>query len=68
MRAFYKNNNGLIAIEDWIPNCWTNIECPTETEKRYLLEELQIPESFYSDIEDIDERPRIEISFSESRL
>ena len=61
MRAFYKNNNGLIAIEDWIPNCWTNIECPTETEKRYLLEELQIPEAFYSDIEDIDERPRIEI-------
>lgn len=61
MRAFYKNNDGLIEVEAWIPNCWINIECPTETEKKYLLDELQIPEAFYNDIEDIDERPRIEI-------
>jgi magnesium transporter len=61
MRAFYKNNNGLIAAEEWSANCWVNIECPTEAEKKYLLEELQIPEAFYNDIEDIDERPRIEI-------
>jgi Mg2+ and Co2+ transporter CorA len=60
MRAFTKNNNGLIATTDWTPNCWI-IECPTEAEKKYLLEELQIPEAFYNDIEDIDERPRIEI-------
>lgn len=61
MRAFYKNNNGLIETKEWIPNCWINIECPTESEKKYLLEELRIPEEFYNDIEDIDERPRIEI-------
>ena len=61
MRAFYKNNNGLITVPEWFPNCWINIECPTEAEKKYLLEELQIPEAFYNDIEDIDERPRIEI-------
>jgi len=61
MKAFYKNNNGLIETQEWIPNCWINIESPSETEKKYLLEELQIPEAFYNDIEDIDERPRIEI-------
>ncbi|TPG40190.1 magnesium transporter CorA family protein [Flavobacterium pectinovorum] len=61
MKAFYKNNNGLIETQKWTPNCWINIESPTETEKKYLLEELQIPEAFYNDIEDIDERPRIEI-------
>ncbi|KQW97767.1 magnesium transporter CorA family protein [Flavobacterium sp. Root420] len=61
MKAFYKNNNGLIAIPEWTPNCWINIESPTPAEKTYLLEELQIPEAFYNDIEDIDERPRIEI-------
>ncbi|SHF80309.1 magnesium transporter [Flavobacterium segetis] len=61
MKAFYKNNNGLIATTDWIPNCWINIECPTESEKRYLLDELHVPEAFYNDIEDIDERPRIEV-------
>jgi magnesium transporter len=61
MKAFYKNNNGLIESKEWTPNCWINIECPTSAEKKYLLEELQVPEEFYNDIEDIDERPRIEI-------
>lgn len=61
MKAFYKNDNGLISIKDWQPNCWINIENPTEDEKRYLFDELQIPEAFFNDINDIDERPRIEI-------
>jgi magnesium transporter len=61
MKAFYKNNNGLIESKVWTPNCWINIECPTSAEKKYLLEELQVPEEFYNDIEDIDERPRIEV-------
>jgi len=61
MRTFYKNNSGLIETKEWIPNCWINVECPTKAEKKYLLEELQIPEEFYNDIKDIDERPRIEI-------
>lgn len=61
MKAFYKNNNGLIESAAWTRNCWINVECPTEEEKKYLLEELKIPEEFYNDIEDIDERPRIEI-------
>ncbi|CAN1569599.1 CorA Mg2+ and Co2+ transporters [Flavobacteriaceae bacterium] len=61
MKAFYKNNNGLIESNEWTPNCWINIECPTESEKKYLLEELQVPEEFFNDIEDIDERPRIEV-------
>ena len=61
MKAYYKNNNGLTEIEPWIPNCWINVECPTKAEKKYLLDELEIPEAFYNDIEDLDERPRIEI-------
>jgi magnesium transporter len=61
MKAFYKNNNGLIEIPKWTSNCWINIESPTAAEKEYLLQELQIPEAFYNDIEDIDERPRIEV-------
>ena len=61
MKAFYKNDNGLISIKDWQPNCWINIENPTEDEKKYLFDELQIPQAFYNDINDIDEIPRIEI-------
>ena len=45
MRAFYKNNDGLIEVEAWTPNCWINVECPTKSEKKYLLDELQIPEA-----------------------
>lgn len=61
MKAFYKNDNGLISINDWQPNCWINIENPTDDEKNYLFNELQIPQAFFNDINDIDERPRIEI-------
>ncbi|CAD0006422.1 magnesium transporter CorA family protein [Flavobacterium chungangense] len=61
MKAFYTNNNGVIEIPKWNPDCWVSIQDPTDSEKKYLLEELQIPEAFYNDIEDIDERPRIEI-------
>ncbi|AWG21529.1 magnesium transporter CorA [Flavobacterium faecale] len=61
MRVFYKNNIGLTATPAWESNCWINIECPTTEEKKYLLDDLQFPEAFYNDIEDIDERPRIEI-------
>ncbi|NUM32064.1 MAG: magnesium transporter CorA family protein [Bacteroidetes bacterium] len=62
MITFYKNSsNGLIKTEVREPKSWIMIECPTESEKNYLFNELQIPQAFYNDIEDIDERPRIEI-------
>jgi magnesium transporter len=61
MKSFLINGQGLIKCDKWEPNCWVNIERPTEDDKKYLLTELNIPEAFYNDIEDIDERPRIEI-------
>lgn len=61
MRTFLKYGTGIIPCENWQPNCWVNIENPSEADKSYLFNDLQIPESFYNDIEDIDERPRIEI-------
>jgi magnesium transporter len=61
MKTFLKDGIGLVSIENWEPKCWINIEQPTVQEKSYLLQELQIPEEFYNDIEDVDERPRIEI-------
>ena len=38
-----------------------SIEEPTAEDKKFLLEDLKIPVAFYNDIEDIDERPRIEV-------
>ncbi len=61
MKTFLKSEIGLVPIEKWEPKCWINIEQPTEQDKAYLLQEIQIPEAFYNDIEDVDERPRIEI-------
>ncbi len=61
MITFYKNENGLIKTEDKKNIFWVNTVCPSKEEKKFLLKELNIPEAFYNDIEDIDERPRIEI-------
>lgn len=61
MITFYNNNNGLFQTENKENNYWVNVICPTKEETKYLLQELQIPEAFYNDIADIDERPRIEI-------
>lgn len=61
MIRFYKNNNGLEISPKWISNSWISIENPTAEEKDYILNTLQVPEAFYNDIEDIDERPRIEV-------
>ena len=61
MITFYKNEKGLVRTEKQEKNCWISTVCPTNDDKKFLLSELQIPEAFYNDIEDIDERPRIEI-------
>lgn len=61
MKTYYINNKGLKQSDEWKENCWINIENPTNEEKAYLLDEIKIPEAFYNDIEDIDERPRIEV-------
>ena len=63
MLNFYNNTpeNGLENVEAKAQKIWINAEQPNREEKRFLLEELKIPLAFYNDIEDIDERPRIEI-------
>jgi magnesium transporter len=61
MISYYKNGiKGLVDCEIFEPDCWINVETPAAADKSYLINELQIPENFYDDIEDIDERPRIE--------
>ncbi|MFZ0283563.1 MAG: magnesium transporter CorA family protein, partial [Bacteroidales bacterium] len=61
MITFLKNIKGLTPCEKWEPNCWVNVEDPTSDEKRYLIQDLQIPEAYLNDIEDVNERPRIEL-------
>jgi magnesium transporter len=45
MRAFIKQqwiNRGFRMV----PNCWINVECPTEAEKKYVLDELKFQKHF----------------------
>ena len=60
MRKFLYCEAGFVEKDKWLPNCWVNVECPTPDDIQYLINELNVPESFLSDIADTDERPRIE--------
>jgi magnesium transporter len=61
MITILKNNTGFVISDKWDPKSWVNVEEPTLEDKNYLLKTLQIPEAYYNDIEDFDERPRFEI-------
>ena len=60
MVTFYKKSNGLAIAQSITDATWISLVNPTQQETKFLLEELKIPEAFYNDIEDIDERPRME--------
>ena len=60
MRSFLYCEAGFVEKDKWLPDCWVNVECPTPEDIQYLLNQFHVPQSFLSDIEDTDERPRIE--------
>ena len=60
MRTFLYCEAGFVEKDQWLPNSWVNVECPTPEDIHYLTNQFNVPESFLSDIADTDERPRIE--------
>lgn len=60
MRKFLCSNEDFLEKKSWQNDCWISIESPTEHDNLYLIQDLGIPEAFLSDIQDVDERPRIE--------
>lgn len=60
MKTFWNTQGGLTQINDWQPNCWIQVTCPTEDDQRELEEKFNIPDYFLSDISDTDERARYE--------
>ncbi len=61
MRTFWNTKNGLQAIDEWQPNCWVQVTCPTQEDTRFLEDTLGIPDYYISDIADTDERARYDI-------
>lgn len=60
MKTYWNMTNGLRAIGEWQPNCWIQVTCPTEEDQKELENRFSIPEYFFSDISDTDERARYE--------
>ena len=60
MKTFWNTQGGLTQIEEWQPNCWIQVTCPTDEDQRELEEKFNIPDYFMSDISDTDERARYE--------
>ncbi|MEG0462827.1 magnesium transporter CorA family protein [Bacteroides sp.] len=60
MRTYLSCEAGFVEKPQWLPNCWVNVVCPDTDDFRFLTQELNVPESFLTDIADTDERPRTE--------
>ncbi len=60
MKTYWNYSGGLKALQEWEPNCWIQVTCPTEDDQQELQERFNIPDYFMSDISDTDERARYE--------
>ena len=60
MKTFWNIDKNLTAINEWQPNCWIQVTCPSEDDQRELEERFKIPDYFLPDISDTDERARYE--------
>ena len=60
MKTYWNIDKTLSPLNEWQPNCWIQVTCPTDEDQRLLEDEFKIPEYFLSDISDTDERARYE--------
>ena len=60
MKTFWNTQGGLSQLQEWQPNCWIQVTCPTEDDQHELEERFGIPDYFIYDISDTDERARYE--------
>lgn len=58
MRTYWNINHTLRTLEQWEPNCWVQITCPSSYDEDFLFNTLKIPDYFLDDIRDKDERAR----------
>ena len=61
MLTFWNTNHGLRTIEQWEPNCWVQVTCPSQDDVDFLQNTLHVPDYYISDIADTDERARYDI-------
>ena len=60
MKTYWNTIGCLSTLDEWQPNCWIQVTCPTDDDQQSLEERFKIPDYFFSDISDTDERARYE--------
>ena len=60
MKTYWNTTGCLKMLDEWQPNCWIQVTCPTDEDQRMLEEQFNIPDYFLPDISDTDERARSE--------
>lgn len=60
MKTYWNINEILRPLKEWQPNCWIQVTCPTEEDQQELVNRFHIPDYFFQDISDTDERARYE--------
>ena len=60
MKTYWNTQGGLSQLQEWQPNSWIQVTCPTEDDQHELEERFGIPDYFITDISDTDERARYE--------
>ena len=58
MRTYWNYDHALRTLDEWQPNCWIQVTCPTPDDEKFLCETLKVPDYFLDDIRDKDERSR----------
>ena len=53
-------DRGFTSVNNWRPNCWIELTCPTDAELDDVQRRYDLPIDFIKDIADVEERPRIE--------
>lgn len=61
MVDFLVCENGFASVEKWMPGCWIEVTNPSQSELIELQKTYDLPIDFIKDIEDVEERPRIEV-------
>lgn len=60
MLNYFACQGGFYEVDSWVSDCWINVVCPTVDDANLLKEKFNVPDSFLNDIEDNEERPRME--------
>ena len=60
MRQYISLKDSFRELDEWVPDCWVNVECPDNNDFAFLTQTLHIPDFVLAYANDIDERPRIE--------